>query len=134
MLHQIFMYSDKVMLAAGQNINNNLCQITYPPTEWTNWPINDIHVSKLNFPLSIYSRISYIHLYWIISRIFFALYLIPNVLVVRTKVSVKFAHYLIPSSLVVRTKVGVKFAQYLIPSSLVVRTKVGVKFDWVKSN
>ena len=55
MLHQIFTYSDKVMLAAGLNNNSTpppLYTIPSPLTVWTNWPINDFQICHL--PLSIY--------------------------------------------------------------------------------
>ena len=38
--------------------------IPYPPTEWKNWPINKVNVSKQNddhLSLSIYPRIFYFH-------------------------------------------------------------------------
>ena len=45
-LHQIFKYCNKMKLVAGY-ISDSLIQS--PPTWWTIWPINDIHVSNLNW-------------------------------------------------------------------------------------
>ena len=65
MLHQILMYSEKVMLAVGLN-NDTSIEPRFPyilPSyeRWTNLPINEVHISQQNgryiFPCQ------YIHVY-----------------------------------------------------------------------
>ena len=50
-LQQIFIFSYKVKLEVGKNKwgINPLNPICSPPTGWTNWQINDVHFSNLNW-------------------------------------------------------------------------------------
>ena len=50
-LHHIFMFSNKVILAVDYNNDSLHYPISpFPPTWWPNWPINEFYVSKLNSP------------------------------------------------------------------------------------
>ena len=63
MLHQIFMYSDKVSWLVKITIH---ISFSVPPTELMNWPINDVHVSNLKWRKKIPCHnihVFYIHYY-----------------------------------------------------------------------
>ena len=68
--------------------------ILSPLTGWTNWPINDVHISNLNwrqiFPLSIYPLIFYIHFVYVmviaINILQFWLFIIKSVVFMTTGV------------------------------------------------
>ena len=57
MLHQIFMYSNKVILVAGKN-NETPIHLLYPipspPTGLTNWPINKVLINNLNWQKNLF--------------------------------------------------------------------------------
>ena len=65
MLHQIFKYSNKVIVAASKIRIPSYSPFTilFPPTGWTNFLINKVHVSNLNFnkffPVNISTYIFY---------------------------------------------------------------------------